>query len=215
MSQFMDFAIKSLLPQAKGSASSTNVVDQDPAKMAEEFAKMLVAQIQNQDPSNPMDASEIISQNAQFTASLATVRLANQMAHYNQIASSVAVMGRPVEYIDPNDPTQTPETGIITGADYTTTPPGLIINGKLIPMDNIIRVDAPSAPDSATATSQLQQTTQLKQLQLVGKTVEYFDQGSNSNVVGVVDEADLQSTQGFLTINATSVPLANIIRVIN
>jgi len=31
----------------------------------------------------------------------------------------------------------------------------------------------------------------------------------------VVDEADLQSAQGYLTINATSVPLANIIRVIN
>lgn len=211
----MDFAIKSLLPQATGSASSTNVVDQDPAKMAEEFAKMLVAQIQNQDPQNPMDASEIIAQNAQFTASLATVRLANQMAHYSQIASSIQVMGRPAEYIDPNDFTQTPETGVITGADYSTTPPGLIINGKLIPMDNILRIDQASAPDSATATNTLQAVTKQNQIQLLGKTVEYFDPSTNANVVGVVDEVDLLSSQGYLTINATSVPLANIVRVIN
>ncbi|PIQ24954.1 hypothetical protein COW36_06255 [bacterium (Candidatus Blackallbacteria) CG17_big_fil_post_rev_8_21_14_2_50_48_46] len=211
----MDFAIKSLLPQATGSASSTNVVDQDPAKMAEEFAKMLVAQISNQDPQNPMDASEIISQNAQFTASLATVRLANQMAHYNQIQTSIAVMGRPAEYIDPNDFTQTPQTGLITGVDYTTTPPGLIINGALIPMDSILRVDQAQAVDTATATSQLTAATRQNQLQLVGKTVEYFDPTSNTNMVGVVDEADLQSTQGYMTINATSVPLTDIIRVIN
>jgi flagellar basal-body rod modification protein FlgD len=211
----MDFSIKSLLPYGGGSASSTNVVDQDPNQMAEEFAKMLVAQISNQDPNNPMDPSAIIAQNAQFTSSLATVRLANQMAHYQQISASIDVMGRPAEYIDPNDFTQTPQIGTITGADYTTTPPGLIINGTLIPMDNIIRVDQLPAVDSASAASQLQQTTQMKQLQLIGKTVEYFDSTTNSNAVGVVDEADLQGTEGYMTINAMSVPLSDIIRVIN
>ena len=211
----MDFAVKSLLPQATGSARSTNVVDQDPAKMAEEFAKMLVAQIQNQDPQNPMDPSQIISQNAQFTASLATVRLANQMAHYSQIETSMQIMGRPAEYIDPQDFTKTPEMGVITGADYSTTPPGLIINGKLIPMDNILRVDQAPAPDSATATNTLQAVNKQSMLQLLGKTVEYFDSATNANVVGVVDEADMLSSQGYLTINGSSVPLADIVRVIN
>lgn len=176
---------------------------------------MLVAQIQNQDPQNPMDATEIISQNAQFTASLATVRLANQMAHYSQIATSIQVMGRPAEYIDPNDFTETPQTGIITGADYSTTPPGLIIDGKLIPMDNILRIDQAPVADSATANNTLQAVIKQNQLQLLGKTVEYFDPVSNGNVIGVVDEVDLLSAQGYLTINATSVPLANIVRVIN
>ncbi len=183
--------------------------------MAEEFAKMLVSQIQNQDPQNPLDPSQIIAQNAQFTASLATVRLANQMAHYSQIATSMQVMGRPAEYIDPQDFTKTPEMGVITGADYSTTPPGLIINGKLIPMDNILRIDQAPAPDSATATNTLQAVNKQSQLQLLGKTVEYFDSATNANVVGVVDEADLLSSQGYLTINGASVPLADIVRVIN
>src|SRR5688500_13844531 len=105
----MDFAIQSLLPKASGKASSRNVVDQDPAAMAEEFAKLLVAQISNQDPEAPLDPSQIITQNAQFTASLATVRLANQMAHYEQVAASMQAIGKPAEYLDPNDFTETPQ----------------------------------------------------------------------------------------------------------
>lgn len=209
----MDFAIKSLLPTSAGSSSSTNVVDQDPAKMAEEFAKMLVAQIQNQDPESPLDASEIISQNAQFTASLATVRLANQMAHYEQIASSMRVVGKPAEYLDPMDITNTPEIGVITGADYTTQPPSLIINGKKIPMDNILRVD--SDVGSQTEGQQLAQLNQLRQMQMLGKSVEYFDPGTGANTTGMVDEVDLLSAEGYLTINGTSVPMSQVIRIIN
>lgn len=209
----MDFAIKSLLPQTSGKGKSTNVVDQDPAQLTEEFAKLLVAQIQNQDPEKPVDPTEIISQNAQFTSSLATVRLANQMSHYEQVATSLRVMGKPAEYIDPNDYTGTPQIGIVTGADYSVTPPGLIINGKVIPLDNITRID--SDQGSAVDGQQLQEVTKLKQIQLLGKTVEYFDPNSNNNATGVVDEVDLLSPAGLVTINGVSVPLADVIRIIN
>ncbi len=209
----MDFAIKSLLPQSQGKGKSTNVVDQDPAQLTEEFAKLLVAQIQNQDPEEPVSPTEIVSQNAQFTAALASVRLANQMAHYEQVATSLRAMGKPAEYIDPNDFTGTPQTGIVTGADYTVTPPGLIINGSVIPLDNIIRID--SDQGSAVDSQQLQEVTKLKQIQMLGKTVEYFDPNTNANATGVIDEVDLLSTNGLVTINGTSVPLADVIRIIN
>ena len=209
----MDFAIKSLLPQASGSASAANVVDDDPNQMAEEFAKLLVAQISNQDPEEPIDATEIISQNAQFTASLATVRLANQMAHYEQVASTMAVMGRPVEYVDPNDFSETPQIGIVQGADYTVTPPALIIDGLAIPLENVTRVDVD--PGSTAEAAQAQELVALKQMQLLGQSVEYFDPGTGANSVGVVDDVDLISGQGLLTVNGTSVPITDVIRVIN
>ena len=202
----MDFAIQSLLPRAAGSASSANVVDQDAGKMAEEFAKLLVAQISNQDPEAPLDPSQIITQNAQFTASLATVRLANQMAHYEQVAATMDAIGKPAEYVDPNDFTDTPQMGVVTGADYTTTPPSLIIDGKAIPMGNILRLDADNTTGSGS------QNASLNKLELLGKNVEYFD-ANNQNVVGMVDEVDMISE--LVTINGASVPIANLVRVIN
>ncbi|MEZ0374890.1 MAG: flagellar hook capping FlgD N-terminal domain-containing protein [Candidatus Sericytochromatia bacterium] len=201
----MDFAIQSLLPKASGSAKAGNVVD-DPVQLAEDFAKLLVAQIQNQDPEAPLDATQIITQNAQFTASLATVRLANQMAHYQQVASTLGVIGKPAEYIDPNDFTETPQVGVVSGADYSTDPPGLIIDGRSIPMENIIRVD--SQDGSTGGTSQ----ASLNKLELLGKNVEYFD-ANNANVVGLVDEVDM--IQDLVTVNGTSVPISSLIRVIN
>ncbi|MBF2053234.1 MAG: hypothetical protein IGS03_07175 [Candidatus Sericytochromatia bacterium] len=208
----MDFSIQSLLPQAQGSASRVNVVDQDAGAMAEEFAKLLVAQIQNQDPEEPVDMTQIISQNAQFTSSLATVRLANQMVHYEQIATSFRSMGKVAEYVDPG--TGLLDTGIIDGADYSTTPPSLIINGKAISMESITRMDGDHLLNGGGVGGSVE-TPKLQQLQMLGKTVEYFDPLSGNPAVGVVDEVDLVSAEGLVTINGTSVPLSDVIRVIN
>ena len=135
------------------------------------------------------------------------------MTHYEQIATSLRVMGKPAEYIDPNDFTGTPQIGIVTGADYSVSPPGLIINGSVIPLENITRVDGDQG--SAVDSQQLQEVTKLKQIQMLGKTVEYFDPNTNANATGVIDEIDLLSQNGLVTINGTSVPLADVIRIIN
>lgn len=208
----MDFAIKSLLPRSQGNSSSTNVVDQDPVALTEEFARMLVAQIQNQDPENPMDPTEIISQNAQFTAALGTVRLANQMAHYEQVATTMRSMGKPAEYIDPNDPTQTPQVGIVTGADYSVTPPGLIINGTSIPLESITRIDDTASVMNDTTAG----INKFNRLATLGKTVEYFDTSGNPQT-GVVTDVDMLSTDpAFLTIDGvTSIREGDLIRVYN
>jgi len=202
-----DFAIKSLLPTAGGTASAANVVD-DPSKMAEEFAKLLVAQIQNQDPEAPLDATQIITQNAQFTASLATVRLANQMAHYQQVAETMGVIGKQAGYTDPNDFTDTTQVGTITGADYTVDPPALIIDGKTIPLANVQGVIDNNSSSSGSSGA----NGSLNKLELLGKNIEFFD-SNNQNVVGVVDEVDMISD--YVTVNGSSVPMSSIIRVIN
>lgn len=201
----MDFAIKSLLPAAGGRASAGNVAE-DPSEMAEEFAKLLVAQISNQDPEAPLDPSQIITQNAQFTASLATVRLANQMAHYQQVASTMSIIGKEVGYIDPNDFTDTEQLGTVTGADYTTNPPGLIIDGRVIPMENILGIASGGTGAGGSGSNS------LNKLELLGKNVEYFD-ANDQNVVGLVDEVDM--INDLVTINGASVPISNLIRVIN
>jgi len=203
----MDFAIKSMLPPSGGNSSSSNVIDQDPAKMIEDFAKLLVAQITNQDPEAPMDPTQIITQNSQLTASLGTVRLANQMAHYQQVASTMAAIGQTAFYTDPV--TQATNQGIVAGANFSTTPPTLSINGDDIPMDNILGIGQPNSSDAQT-----RETAKLSQLQMLGKTVEYFDAGNNLTT-GVVDDADMISTSGLVTIAGASVPLTKITRVFN
>lgn len=207
----MDFAIKSMLPPSGGNSSSSNVVDQDPAKMIEDFAKLLVAQITNQDPEAPMDPTQIITQNAQLTASLGTVRLANQMAHYQQVAATMAAVGQTAFYTDPV--TQAVLNGKVAGANFSTNPPTLTINGDDIPMDAILGLGNPSEISEQIGT-QKRETTKLAQMQMLGKNVQYFDQFNNT-LVGTVDDVDLLSTNGLVTIGGTSIPFSSIIRVFN
>ena len=74
------------------------------------FLKLFIAQLQHQDPSAPMDASESVAQMAQFSM----VEGMNNMQETNSsIASSlntssaVGLIGRTVSYVDDNGDLQT------------------------------------------------------------------------------------------------------------
>jgi len=74
------------------------------------FLKMFVAQLQHQDPSQPMDSNESMAQMAQFTM---TEQMTNMASTNAKIASSlntssaVGLIGRTVNYIDADGVTQT------------------------------------------------------------------------------------------------------------
>jgi flagellar hook assembly protein FlgD len=126
---------------AKGRAT-TNVVDLDPTAIVEQFAKMLVAQISNQDPDNAMDPTQIITQYSQMTSSLGLAKLTNQQGFYEHIRLASSVVGKTVSYIDPNDPTGgIVLTGTVTAADFTEAKPAIEINGTdSVPMDNLVMI---------------------------------------------------------------------------
>lgn len=136
----MDFGIKgfstqSITPGVTGeSGKSTQIVDQDPASIIESFAKVLIAQMQNQDPDAPMDPTQIVSQYAQMMSSLGVARMTNHMAHYELVDIARSVVSKKIEYTDKDGAVQ---MGIVEGADYTMDTPHVFVNNELVPVKNI------------------------------------------------------------------------------
>lgn len=70
-------------PSVAGSASSKATAAADPAEAQDRFLKLLVAQLNNQDPMNPMD-------NAQMTSQMAQINTVTGIQQLNQTMQSMA-----------------------------------------------------------------------------------------------------------------------------
>ena len=111
--------------QLSGSTSVTNekaMLDKDG------FLKLLVAQMQNQDPSNPLDAAQQTEQMASFTM----VEQITNMANENAKTAAIGMIGHSVTYTDPSDKTRSTTLSgtvesVAMGADGTYT---LTVSGK-------------------------------------------------------------------------------------
>src|SRR5690349_24859852 len=76
----------------------------------DDFLKLLVGQLQHQDPMQPADDSQFIGQMAQFSqleqetnSAKSTDQIATQLGH----ATALSLIGRTVSYQDANDNSQT------------------------------------------------------------------------------------------------------------
>ncbi len=75
----------------------------NPAEQKEMFLRLLVTQLQNQDPMNPVNNEDFLSQMAQFTSveqQLAMVERLDYMATEAAMNRSVAMIGREVDYLN-------------------------------------------------------------------------------------------------------------------
>jgi flagellar basal-body rod modification protein FlgD len=95
----------------------------------DQFLKLFVAQLQHQDPMNPMQDSDFMGQMASFS----TLEQVSNMAAANaQIAanltstSAIGLIGRTVSYVDDNDEIQTGKVDKVTTAGGK---PVLTVNG--------------------------------------------------------------------------------------
>jgi flagellar basal-body rod modification protein FlgD len=118
----------------------------------QDFLKLLMAQLQNQDPLKPVDDTAMIAQMAQFSALEATQALSTTMQTANNQAS-VAQAGAMIgKYILANQADGTSSTGAVTGVNFTTTngvvAPTLVVNGEDVDYGNIVQIS--STPINAT-----------------------------------------------------------------
>ena len=87
---------------ATPTSSQVDRTDQKGSLGQDAFLKLLVAQMQNQDPSSPLDASQQTQQMASFTM----VEQITNMADENARTSAIGMIGHNVTYADPADKTQ-------------------------------------------------------------------------------------------------------------
>jgi flagellar basal-body rod modification protein FlgD len=118
------------------------------------FMKLLVAQLQNQDPMAPVDNQQSIAQLAQFSSleqmeqlnenilGLAVLQQSNALM--SQLTSSSALIGQEVKYIDPG--TEQELTGTVQEVKLKDGMATLSINGEDIPLGNVTTILGSSTP---------------------------------------------------------------------
>ena len=105
------------------------------------FLKLLITQLKYQDPLDPMDNGEFMTQLAQLSALEATQNL--QMGSQALgLMESVAFVGKLVEVIDAEGVSM---TGIVDEVQFENSAPVLLVNGMRVGLQNVVRVANPPA----------------------------------------------------------------------
>lgn len=147
----------------------------------DDFMKILITQLQNQDPLNPMDDKDFVSQMATFSSLEQLTNLNSTLQNFvtsqsqNSLASYSQLMGKEVSWsktdttTDPSNPIDTTGTGKIVsiqnkGGQINFT----LDNGTVIGPGDISQVDENSNENSL-----------LQASMLIGKTVTYLDSNNN------------------------------------
>ena len=127
-------------------AASTPSATKSAGLGKQDFLKLLMAQLQNQDPMKPMDDTAMIAQMAQFSALEATQQLNQtllQSANMQAISQAGALIGK---YIQSDQTDGTSTTGLVTGVGFTSTDgvvsPALIVDGKDVDYSTIRKISS-------------------------------------------------------------------------
>ena len=131
-----------------GTGASTPTASKDFDK--DTFLKLLVAQLKYQDPTNPTDATQFMSQTAQFTVVEkldALSALDQKVLDATRAQSAASLIGRQVTYTDYSG---TSRTGTVSGTTFGSQNPALTIDGTQVALDAVTAVGttAPQATGS-------------------------------------------------------------------
>jgi flagellar basal-body rod modification protein FlgD len=129
-------------------SASTDSASSDKTRQLgkQDFLKLLMAQLQNQDPLKPMDDTQMIAQMAQFSALEATQQLQQTIQQSNNVQTIFQAGALIGKYIQANESDGTSTTGAVTGVDFTSTngvvSPTLQVDGKDVDYSNIVKVSS-------------------------------------------------------------------------
>ena len=131
------------VPRTAGSAPSST----GSSKLGkQDFLKLLMAQLQNQDPMKPMDDTQMIAQMAQFSALEATQSLQATMQSSNNMQTVAQAGGLIGKYVQSDQADGTSVLGAVSGVSFTTTDgvtsPTLVVNGKDVDYSSIRKVSS-------------------------------------------------------------------------
>jgi flagellar basal-body rod modification protein FlgD len=144
------------VPRSTGAAAAPSVTtDKTKSLGKDDFLKLLVAQMRNQDPMKPMDDSQTIAQMAQFSALEATQQLQQTIQRSSNVQALFQAGALIGKYVDSNQPDGTNIVGAVTGVNFTTTngvvTPTLQVNGQDVDYTTIIKVSGTPISSSGTA----------------------------------------------------------------
>lgn len=113
----------------------------------DDFLKLLIVQLQNQDPTKPLEDKEFIAQMAQFSSLEQSKNMADQLEKFNENFAaqqsrnnSLSFLGKEVEIIKSNG---TVEKGLVDSVNLANG--SLKVNGEFFSVENVLAVSQPVA----------------------------------------------------------------------
>ena len=173
----------------------------------DDFLKLLVTQLQYQDPLQPMDNTEFIAQTAQFTA-------LEQMQNLNKTmtnAQAFTTIGKGVFMNTLNEKTNQREMiyGIVQSVDIINGKPYLNLGDKTAPYEDLERIQDVNLGDNSAMVSQA--------MSLIGKTIQGIRVDDKlqpvSYVEGKVDFVKFVDGVPVLSVNGRDVYLGEVVSV--
>jgi flagellar basal-body rod modification protein FlgD len=119
---------------ASASVTGSSQLDSDT------FLKLLVAQLKYQDPTSPTDATQFLSQTAQFSVVEkldALSALDQQVLDASKAQTAAALIGQKVTYTDVAGASH---TGTVTGTTLGQQVPNLTVDGQVVSLDDVTAV---------------------------------------------------------------------------
>lgn len=122
------------------------------------FLKLLVAQMKYQNPMEPTDSTEFISQTAQFTLVEQMENMAKSNADMlaGQLSATAAsLIGKDVQWtVAEGDESDSPGTGTVQGVRITADGPLLIVDGWEVPLQRVSAFGVPEAEPEVPPTTE-------------------------------------------------------------
>lgn len=94
------------------------------------FLKLLVTNLQHQDPTKPQDSNEYVQQISQMSMVEQMTKLTSTQSHAakdQQVATTIALLGKSVGYVGADG---LPATGTVEKVDVSGDDPTITINGQ-------------------------------------------------------------------------------------
>ena len=114
------------------------------------FLMLMMEQLKHQDPLNPMDNSQMLAQQAQFTQLQELQKMNDAINQSNMIEQANSLVGKTVQIVDPNNPARL-LTGLVSSANFTSGSATITVNGKEYPLGLVASVtDGANVSDANT-----------------------------------------------------------------
>jgi flagellar basal-body rod modification protein FlgD len=111
---------------------------------SEAFLKLLIVQLQNQDPLSPMESGEFMTQLAQLSALESTQNLQISSQALG-LMESVGFVGQYVEILGADGTTM---VGQVDEVQFENSAPVLVVEGQRVGLENVLRVFRPPAEEA-------------------------------------------------------------------
>jgi len=144
--------------EAAAKAAQTTTASNTTKMDGDMFLKLMLQELQNQDPTSPVDNKEFLAQQAQFTQVSETQEMNASMTKNNAVMQTLALVGKDVVMVDPNDSKKT-ITGTVTEASFDSTNSSITVGGKQYPLSLVTSVKNGTGSTVATTGTVATSTT--------------------------------------------------------